>query len=123
MKVNKTDWASSWYRVTTTFREIFDQRTETADAEVRLSGYEGIRIDAHYPVYDIPNLPIKPLNRTLSNAIVQGSFYSDRRDYVNIFTELIASLHGARYLSTLRRPEPLTAMSRGSRCMGLPPTR
>jgi len=61
---------------------------------VRSAGYEGIPIDVHPPVLPLPNSPERPQNRTLSKAVIQGSFYTDRRDYNNIFSDLINSLRG-----------------------------
>ena len=82
------------YSVGATFKNKFDKLSESKDLGISTSGYESIPIDAHYPVLDIPNLPEKSNERILSKAVIQGSFDSTRRDYSNIFTDLIKSLHG-----------------------------
>lgn len=55
-------------------------------------GQEYISVDMHIPVLDVPNLPVKPANRSLSRAVIQGSFDASRRDYHNFFDQLINSL-------------------------------
>ncbi|KAI0699808.1 hypothetical protein BC835DRAFT_1267341 [Cytidiella melzeri] len=76
-----------------TFKNRFDEFAESKDLHIFSSGYASIPIDSHYPVLDLPDLPEKSYTRTLSKAVIQGSFDQNRRDYANIFTELIASLH------------------------------
>lgn len=61
---------------------------------VRSAGYERIPTDVHPPVLPLPNLPEHSYNRSLSKAVIQGSFDTVRRDYNNIFSDLVASLRG-----------------------------
>ncbi|KAI0092484.1 hypothetical protein BDY19DRAFT_883745 [Irpex rosettiformis] len=79
--------------VSATFKTKFDELSESRDLQNFTSGYESIPIDAHYPVLDIPGLPQKSSERILSKAVIQGSFDSVRRDYNNLFADLINSLH------------------------------
>jgi hypothetical protein len=76
------------------FREKFIELADSPDAAIRSAGYENIPIDVHPPVLPLPNLPERPHNRSLSKAVIQGSFDTVRRDYNNIFSDLIASLRG-----------------------------
>ncbi|OCH84402.1 hypothetical protein OBBRIDRAFT_741660 [Obba rivulosa] len=76
-----------------TFKLEMDEHAESTDPAVYSAGYEHIPIDTHVPVLDLPDLPDKPLNRTLSKAVIQGSFESLRRNYTGFFTDLIQSLH------------------------------
>ncbi|KAL6297970.1 hypothetical protein BKA93DRAFT_745058 [Sparassis latifolia] len=79
--------------VANSFRKVFDGHADSPDPHLYTAGYEYIPADVHMPVLDIPDLPTRPLNRTLSKAVVQGTFSTERRDYEHIFGELIASLH------------------------------
>lgn len=59
---------------------------------MRLAGYEHIRVDAHVPVLDIPVVLDHSPGRILSDAVIQGSFASDRLDYLEIFADVKESL-------------------------------
>ncbi|GJE84823.1 hypothetical protein PsYK624_008990 [Phanerochaete sordida] len=72
------------------FQKIFQS---AADQLGDGGGQEYIPVDMHTPVLDVPNLPVKSANRSLSRAVIQGSFDTSRRDYYDFFNELIASLH------------------------------
>jgi len=74
---------------------MFMDRARESDPVIRSAGMEHIPVDAHIPILDIRNLPALSPSRRLSNAVVQGSFSSTRRDYPRIFSELNQSLHGA----------------------------
>lgn len=74
------------------FREKFSELADSPDAVVRSAGYERIPTDVHPPVLPLPNLPEHSYNRSLSKAVIQGSFDTVRRDYNNIFSDLVASL-------------------------------
>ncbi|EMD34839.1 hypothetical protein CERSUDRAFT_117047 [Gelatoporia subvermispora B] len=76
-----------------TFQLENDQHAESSDPAVYSAGYQHIQVDTHPPVLDIPDLPDKPLNRTLSKAVIQGTFQSLRRDYTGFFSDMITSLH------------------------------
>ncbi|KAJ7247133.1 hypothetical protein B0H12DRAFT_1020834 [Mycena haematopus] len=67
-------------------------RADSLDAPVRSAGYEDIPIDVHVPVLDIPVSVDKRPARILSNAVIQGNFAHERRDYRNFFADLIESL-------------------------------
>lgn len=75
-----------------------DEHAESSDPAMYSAGYEYIPIDTHVPILDLPDLPNKPLDRTLSKAVIQGSFESNRRDYTGFFNDLIQSLHGEGHI-------------------------
>lgn len=77
-----------------TFKNRFDEFAENKNPNVSSVGWENIPIDAHYPVLNIPGISDKATDRTLIKAVIQGSFDYNRRDYANIFSDLIQSLHG-----------------------------
>ncbi|KAF8071768.1 hypothetical protein FPV67DRAFT_1560545 [Lyophyllum atratum] len=79
--------------VATSFRESFDALADSRDPILRSAGYENIPVDVHVPVLALPNLPERPRGRPLTKAVIQGSFDTVRRDYINIFKDLNASLH------------------------------
>ncbi|OCH93915.1 hypothetical protein OBBRIDRAFT_723822 [Obba rivulosa] len=76
-----------------TFRLENDEHAESIDPAVNSAGYQHIPVDTHAPVLDIQDLPDKPFNRTLSKAVIQGTFQSQRRDYPGFFRDMIQSLH------------------------------
>ena len=78
--------------VAAAFRTEFDVKADNADDGVISSGFENIHIDVHPPVIDLPDLPARPSKRVLSNAVVQGSFDPERRNYTLLFESLTASL-------------------------------
>ena len=73
---------------------MFDQLADSAESTLSIAGYENIPIDVHVPVLDIPFLPPKTVTRSLSKAVIQGTFDTRRRDYPHVFADLISSLHG-----------------------------
>ncbi|KAK0193988.1 hypothetical protein F5146DRAFT_413805 [Armillaria mellea] len=73
------------------FRQLFDTLADSDDEGIRSAGYEHLPIDIHIPVLDLGDKPDRPF-RTLSNVVIQGSFTKSRRDYDNIFDDLLASL-------------------------------
>lgn len=77
-----------------TFKNRFDEFAESKNPNVSSVGWENIPVDAHYPVLNIPGIPDKATDRTLTKAVIQGSFDYNRRDYANIFSDLVQSLHG-----------------------------
>ncbi|KAF8206217.1 hypothetical protein K438DRAFT_1816815, partial [Mycena galopus ATCC 62051] len=64
----------------------------TPQRYIRSAGYEYIPVDVHVPVLDIPVAVDHSPSRILSDAVIQGSFSTDRRDYLEIFAELKESL-------------------------------
>ncbi|KAJ7261789.1 hypothetical protein B0H12DRAFT_1013278 [Mycena haematopus] len=74
------------------FKRSFLINADSHDATIRSAGYEYIPIDVHVPVLDIPVAVDHSPLRILSDAVIQGSFSTDRRDYVEIFAELKESL-------------------------------
>ncbi|KAJ7261791.1 hypothetical protein B0H12DRAFT_1013318 [Mycena haematopus] len=78
--------------VAAAFRRSFLISADSHDATIRSAGYEYIPVDAHVPVLDIPVAVDHNPFRILSDAVIQGSFAKDRRDYVEIFAELKESL-------------------------------
>ncbi|KAH6914689.1 hypothetical protein BKA70DRAFT_1510095 [Coprinopsis sp. MPI-PUGE-AT-0042] len=73
------------------FREKFLLLSRDPSPVLRSAGYEYIPIDAHIPLLDIPHIPSLP-ERALSNVAIQGSFERVRRDYTNVFAELVQSV-------------------------------
>ncbi|PBK75884.1 hypothetical protein ARMSODRAFT_950233 [Armillaria solidipes] len=73
------------------FRQLFGILADSDDDEIRSAGYEHLPIDVHIPVLDLGDKPDRPF-RTLSNVVIQGSFTKSRRDYDNIFDDLLVSL-------------------------------
>lgn len=94
IKTTSTLHGSFCNSVSAAFKDKFDELSESKEIDLATSGYESIPIDAHYPVLDIPYLPQKSINRTLSKAVIQGSFDYSRRGYADIFSNLIQSLLG-----------------------------
>ncbi|KAJ7476079.1 hypothetical protein FB451DRAFT_1034412 [Mycena latifolia] len=74
------------------FRRSFLVSADSPDASIRLAGYEHIPIDVHVPVLDIPVTVDHRPSRVLSDAVIQGTFAADRRDYMEMFAELKESL-------------------------------
>lgn len=85
--------------VKATYRQYLDRVAHDLDLASRSSGYEYIPVDVHVPILDIPDLHEPPPHHVLSNAVIQGTFSTDRRNYDQIFSELSASLHGQSRLS------------------------
>lgn len=82
-----------FFNVANSFRRKFSDLANSPDAVVRFAGYEGILVDLHPPMLPslpLPSLPGRPHGRTLSKAVVQGSFDTVRRNYSNIFSGLVA---------------------------------
>ncbi|KAJ7312333.1 hypothetical protein DFH08DRAFT_897285 [Mycena albidolilacea] len=78
--------------VAATQRRSFLTRADSLDVSVRSAGYEHIPIDVHVPVLDIPAAVDKSPLRILSNVVIQGNFAHERRDYRNLFNDLLRSL-------------------------------
>ncbi|KAJ7773484.1 hypothetical protein B0H16DRAFT_1304851 [Mycena metata] len=78
--------------VAAAFRRSFSISADSPDTSVRAAGYEYIPVDVHVPVLDVPVAVDRKPARILSDAVIQGSFYTDRRDYLEIFAELKESL-------------------------------
>ncbi|KAJ7678981.1 hypothetical protein DFH06DRAFT_975171 [Mycena polygramma] len=70
------------------FKQSFLVSADSPDASIRSAGYEYIPVDVHVPVLDIPLAVDHKPTRLLSDAVIQGSFALDRRDYLEIFAEL-----------------------------------
>ncbi|KAJ7077126.1 hypothetical protein B0H15DRAFT_862438 [Mycena belliarum] len=108
--------------VAAAFRRSFLIRADSEDISICSAGYENIPIDVHVPVLDIPVAEDHRdrSSRVLSDAVIQGSFNTDRRDYLRIFTELKESLlrdprvwgylplvtEDAAYVVDTTRPDP-----------------
>ncbi|KAJ7067131.1 hypothetical protein C8F01DRAFT_980679 [Mycena amicta] len=78
--------------VAAAFKQSFLISADSADPSIRLAGFENIPVDVHVPVLDIPVSSSRKPSRALSAGVIQGSFFSDRRDYLKIFSELNESL-------------------------------
>ena len=57
--------------------------------------YEYVDIDVHAPVLDVPEYGVRGASGVLSKAVIQGSFQTSRRDYPNIFRDLVDELQSA----------------------------
>ncbi|KAH9476941.1 hypothetical protein JR316_0010857 [Psilocybe cubensis] len=79
--------------VARSFRSKFQNNARSADPALKLAALEYIPVDFHIPILDLQHFPELSPTRMLSNAVIQGSFDSNRRDYTRIFSELNASLH------------------------------
>ncbi|KAK0204984.1 hypothetical protein DFS33DRAFT_1259694 [Desarmillaria ectypa] len=73
------------------FRQLFEILADSDEEEIRSAGYEYLPIDVHIPALDLGDTPDRPF-RILSNAVIQGSFTKSRRDYDNVFEDLLESL-------------------------------
>ncbi|KAF7336776.1 putative eukaryotic translation initiation factor 5 [Mycena venus] len=82
--------------VAAAFKRSFLINADSPNATIRAAGYEYIPVDVHVPVLDIPVAVDHSPSRILSDVVIQGSFATDRRDYLEIFSELKESL--ARWL-------------------------
>ncbi|KAJ7678990.1 hypothetical protein DFH06DRAFT_975066 [Mycena polygramma] len=80
--------------VAAAFKRLFLINADSPDASIRSAGYEYIPVDVHVPVLDIPVAADHKPSRVLSDAVIQGSFSLDRRDYIEIFAELKESFVG-----------------------------
>ncbi|KAJ6513047.1 hypothetical protein C8R45DRAFT_812313 [Mycena sanguinolenta] len=78
--------------VAAAFKRSFLINADSPDPTIRSAGYEYIPVDVHVPVLDVPVIVNRSSSRILSDAVIQGSFSTDRRDYVEIFAELKESL-------------------------------
>ncbi|KAJ7170873.1 hypothetical protein C8R43DRAFT_875713 [Mycena crocata] len=78
--------------VAAAFRRNFLINADSLDASTRWAGYEHIPVDVHVPVLDVPIPEDHKPARILSDAVIQGTFSTDRRDYLEIFAELTESL-------------------------------
>ncbi|KAI1788969.1 hypothetical protein LXA43DRAFT_974565 [Ganoderma leucocontextum] len=74
------------------FRDKFGAIADSSDPGLYTAGYQHIPINVHVPILEIADLPIKPHPRQLVHAVIQGTLVADRRDYLRVFDELIASL-------------------------------
>ncbi|KAF7316684.1 hypothetical protein HMN09_00401300 [Mycena chlorophos] len=105
--IEDTDWQLSipeWSRrnairilpiaehVGAAFRRSFLVSADSADPAIRSAGLENVPVDVHVPVLDLAVEANRDRARVLANAVIQGSFFSDRRDYHKIFAELNESL-------------------------------
>ena len=80
--------------VANAFRHSFLVHSTSANPVLSSAGYEHIPIDVFVPIFDVPNLPHLSLSRQLSNAVISGSYESNRRDYAHVIEELFECLRG-----------------------------
>ncbi|KAF7356316.1 putative eukaryotic translation initiation factor 5 [Mycena venus] len=78
--------------VAAAFKKTFLINADSPNATIRSIGYEDIPVDVHVPVLDVPLAVERSPSRILSNAVIQGSFSTVRRDYLAIFSDLKDSL-------------------------------
>jgi hypothetical protein len=90
---------NKWNSVAKAFKRKFEDHATDPDPVFYSAGYEYIPADFHSPIFNFTNLPEMPPTRTLTHAVIQGSYDTDRRDYNHIFEQLLQSLHGITPLS------------------------
>ncbi|KDQ54573.1 hypothetical protein JAAARDRAFT_38258 [Jaapia argillacea MUCL 33604] len=71
------------------FHEFFQDLAD--EPELIASGFEYIKTDVHVPVLDLPPRTRTP-SQVLSQAVVQGFFSPERRDYARLFQELTQAI-------------------------------
>ncbi|KAJ7485665.1 hypothetical protein FB451DRAFT_1127892 [Mycena latifolia] len=74
------------------FGKSFLASADSANATVRLAGYEHIPIDVYIPILDLPAAAHPNPSRVLSDAVIQGTLSTTRRDYLQLFAQLKESL-------------------------------
>ncbi|KAK7055565.1 putative eukaryotic translation initiation factor 5 [Favolaschia claudopus] len=73
----------------------FLARADSRDTTMRSAGYEYIPVDVHIPVLNVVLDTLRASEsprKMLSNAVIQGNFAHERRDYRNFFADLMKSL-------------------------------
>jgi hypothetical protein len=71
------------------FRALAESREEKFNS----AGYEFVNMDVYVPILDLPQRP-NNASRALSNVAIQGNVNFDRRDYLGVYADLLASLNG-----------------------------
>ncbi|KAF8340786.1 hypothetical protein F5887DRAFT_888634 [Amanita rubescens] len=74
------------------FHRRFQKNASEPEPLIRSAGFEYIPVDVHVPVLN-RSIARQHSSSLLSNAVIQGSFSVDRRDYLTIFDDLINGLH------------------------------
>ncbi|KAL0955052.1 hypothetical protein HGRIS_003970 [Hohenbuehelia grisea] len=74
------------------YKLMMEEMADSADPVIRSAGFEYIQYDTHVPILDIPRLPERKPDHILSNAVIQGAFFSERRDYKQLFKDLMEDL-------------------------------
>jgi hypothetical protein len=81
-------------------RHGLDAMADSKDPSIRLAGFEYVKVDPYIPILD---LSLAKRNRSssarLSNAIIQGLFDVNSRDYIGIFNDLVVSLQSGCFSS------------------------
>ena len=78
--------------VASAFRTKFSTLADSS--ELYGSGYEYIPVDVHVPVLGLSHSEKEKTSGPLSNAVIQGSFQTVRRDYFGVFADLQQALEG-----------------------------
>lgn len=85
-------------RVGRAFRTKLREVADKPDPHSYDALLEFVDIDVHVPVLDLPEYGTRSTSAKVSRAAIQGSFQLARRDYVNVFRDLIAELECESYL-------------------------
>ena len=72
---------------------MFQKNASKHSPLIASAGFEYIPVDVHIPILNI-SIERQQSPSLLSNAVIQGSFSVDRRDYLTIFEDLVNGLHG-----------------------------
>ena len=80
------------YSVGRAFRTHLQELADNADPAHYKALLEYVDIDVHLPVLDLPEYGERSTSKKVSRAAIQGSFQAARRDYVNLFRDLIIEL-------------------------------
>jgi hypothetical protein len=86
-------------RLRRNFRALAESNSETYNS----AGYEYVKMDVYVPILDLPQAR-RHRPTSLSNVAIQGSFRFERRDYLGVYADLLASFQGAQLVS-LHLPE------------------
>lgn len=79
-------------RVGRAFRTKLREVADKPDPHSYDALLEFVDIDVHVPVLDLPEYGTRSTSSKVSRAAIQGSFQLARRDYANVFRDLIAEL-------------------------------
>lgn len=81
-----------WHRVGRAFRTKLREVADKSDPQYYDALLEFVDIDVHVPVLDLPEYGTRSTSAKVSRAAIQGSFQLARRDYANVFRDLITEL-------------------------------
>jgi len=77
-------------RLRRNFRELAESKNEVFNS----AGYEYVKIDTYIPVLNLTQKQQKQHPKALTDVAIEGSFRFERRDYLGIYADLLASFQG-----------------------------